>query len=95
MNSLAICLLILSALPKSPDTVEGVRTKYVEIFKQEPAGKVMIVYLGGSGCLGGPRCPDNDVTSLGLMQAATDTGHPILFRTHGSYEDEPKYVLQK
>ena len=92
MNSLAICLLILGALPKSNDTVESVRQKYVKEFSQDPAGMVEIFH---ATCIARPECPDEEVYTLGIALAATDTGHPVLWRTTGTSEDDPKYVLEK
>ncbi len=92
MNSLAICLLILSASPKSHDTVESVRQEWVEKFNQDPASQVEIFH---APCIARPRCPDEEVYTLGIMQAAMEMGHPVLWRTTGTSEDDPKYVLEQ
>jgi hypothetical protein len=76
MNSLAICLLLIGSLPNTPDTVESVRAQWVKTFSQDPAGMVEIFH---ATCLARPQCPDEEVHTLGIMQAATDTGHPVLF----------------
>jgi hypothetical protein len=91
MNSLAICLLILGVLPKSTDTVEGVRQEWVKRFNQDPAGKVEIFH---APCIARPRCPDEEVYTLGIALAGMETGHPIMWMG-GSSENEPKYVLVK
>jgi hypothetical protein len=92
MNSLAICLLILSALPKSSDTVESVRQEWVKKFSQDPAGQVEIFH---APCIARPQCPDEEVYTLGIAQAAMETGHPVMWMSGGSSEDDPKYVLEK
>lgn len=91
MNSLAICLLLLLPIPK--DTVESVRKEWDEKFSQDPAGQVEIFH-GPAGCLARPKCPDEEVYTLGIMQAAMDTGHPVLWTT-GESKDDPEYVLVK
>jgi hypothetical protein len=91
MNVAALLLLLLSSA-KPHDTVESVRQQYVQEFKADLPGKVEIFY---APCIARPQCPDEEVYTLGIMQAATDTGHPVLWRTSGSSEDEPKYALEK
>jgi hypothetical protein len=91
MNSLAICLLILGALPKSGDTVESVQAEWVKTFSQDPAGQVEIFHVP-EGCLARPLCPDQEIYTLGISKAAMETGHPVMWTPK---EDEPKYVLMK
>jgi hypothetical protein len=92
MHSLAICLLILSALPKSNDTVESVRQEWVKKFSQDPAGQVEIFH---APCIARPRCPDEEVYTLGIALAAMETGHPVMWIAGGSSDNDPKYVLVK
>jgi len=87
MNSLAICWLVLSALPKP--TVESVRQEWVKKFHADPAGQVEIFH---APCIARPQCPDEEVYTLGIAQAGMETGHPVMWTNTA---DEPKYVLEK
>ncbi len=64
------------------ESVEAVRSHWVEQFKGDPAGKVEVFHIGGKKTVIGQ---ENYV--IGLTEAAFETGHPIYF-TQGT-EDVP------
>ncbi len=67
------------------ETIETVRSHWVEEFKKDPAGKVEVFHIGGTKTVVGQ---ENYV--IGLTEAAFETGHPIYF-TQGT-EDGPRDI---
>jgi hypothetical protein len=71
------------------ETVEAVRTHWVEQFKGDPAGKVEVFHIGGKKTVIGQ---ENYV--IGLTEAAFETGHPIYF-TQGTEDVPPGTTIAK
>jgi len=71
------------------ETVEAVRTHWVEQFKSDPAGKVEVFHIGGKKTVIGQ---ENYV--IGLTEAAFETGHPIYF-TQGTEDVPPGIAIAK